>query len=550
MMQNNEKIITKIKANPLMESKRNDNRPLRVAAYCRVSTDDADQLNSYNAQKRYYTEYINANPKWRLVDIYADEGITGTLVKKREDFLRMIKDCERGKIDMIITKSVSRYARNIVDSLSYLRKLKKMGIGIFFEEQNLDSLKEDTETYIGIYSVMAQAESENISANIKWGITKRMENGTYCCNMNMYGYRRDKQTKKVIIIPEEAQTVKKVFSLFLDGYSTRQICLYLEKNNIKTFSGNSKWNQSAITKMLQNEKYAGDILYQKTYRVDGISKQTKVNRGERNKYLVKNSHPAIIDRDTFQRVQSEFAKRITKKIVSDSSITNIGRYSGTYVLSELLVCDDCGGKYRRKYKKKKDGIYHYWRCNSRLESGDKYCDNSKGLEEKQLQRAICGALSKVIAQQEEGYAVMKSHILYAVSGEEKSEELYAVEKSIRDEENHINELIDLSISSGSNSEKYEMAIKESSKMISVLKEERERILIFLQNNESAKTELERLDKYLRENQAVVDEFDEAVIYRTIDCIRVTKDAKLIICIKGGIEITEDYYDYSEIKKIA
>ena len=166
MMQNNEKIITKIKANPLMESKRNDDRPLRVAAYCRVSTDDADQLNSYNAQKRYYTEYINANPKWRLVDIYADEGITGTLVKKREDFLRMIKDCERGKIDMIITKSVSRYARNIVDSLSYLRKLKKMGIGIFFEEQNLDSLKEDTETYIGIYSVMAQAESENISAAI------------------------------------------------------------------------------------------------------------------------------------------------------------------------------------------------------------------------------------------------------------------------------------------------------------------------------------------------------------------------------------------------
>ena len=153
-------------------------------------------------------------------------------------------------------------------------------------------------------------------------------------------------------------------------------------------------------------------------------------------------------------------------------------------------------------------------------------------------------------QQDAGYAVMKSHILYAVSGEEKSEELYAVEKSIRDEENHINELIDLSISSGSNSEKYEMAIKESSKKISVLKEERERILIFLKNNESAKTELERLDKYLSENRAVIDEFDEAVIYRTIDCIRVTKDAKLIICIKGGIEITEDYYDYSEIKKIA
>ena len=172
-----QKIVTKIEANPALVSRKNSNRPLNVAAYCRVSTDAEDQINSYRAQVSYYTEHISQNPKWRFVDVYADEGITGTMVKKRENFLRMIKDCEKGKIDMILTKSVSRFARNIVDSISYIRKLKAMGIGIYFEEQNIDSLKEDSETYIGIYSVMAQSESENISANVSWGIRKRMQNG-------------------------------------------------------------------------------------------------------------------------------------------------------------------------------------------------------------------------------------------------------------------------------------------------------------------------------------------------------------------------------------
>ena len=161
-------MVTKIAANPLLVSRNNPNRLLNVAAYCRVSTDDADQLNSYNAQMEYYKKKIMENLKWRYIDIYADEGITGTLAKKRDNFLRMISDCEKGKIDLILTKSVSRYARNVVDSLSYLRRLKAMGIGIYFEEQNINSLTEESETYIGIYSVIAQSESENISGNVKW----------------------------------------------------------------------------------------------------------------------------------------------------------------------------------------------------------------------------------------------------------------------------------------------------------------------------------------------------------------------------------------------
>ena len=208
IMQLETKIVTKIAANPAL-SKRNDpNRILKVAAYCRVSTDDEDQLNSYRTQKSYYTELIKKNPKWRFAGIYADEGITGTMAKKRDDFMRMIEDCEKGKIDLILIKSVSRYARNIVDCISYIRKLKALGIGIYFEEQNINSLTEDSEVYIGIYGVMAQSESENISANVKWGINKRMQNGTYACRFNLLGYRRDKVTREIQIVPEEAETVK------------------------------------------------------------------------------------------------------------------------------------------------------------------------------------------------------------------------------------------------------------------------------------------------------------------------------------------------------
>lgn len=235
---------------------------LKVAAYCRVSTDDEDQLSSCRTQKSYYyTELIKKNPKWRFAGIYADEGITGTTVKKRDDFLRMIEECEKGKIDLILIKSVSRYARNIVDCFSYIRKLKALSIGIYFEQQNINSLTEDSEVYIGIYGVMAQTESENISANVKWGINKRMQNGTYVCRFHLLGYRRDKKTKEIYIVPDEAETVKKIFRMYLQGMSLDQIKKHLESNNILTVKGNTVWDKGAIKLMLTNEKYAGDVMY-------------------------------------------------------------------------------------------------------------------------------------------------------------------------------------------------------------------------------------------------------------------------------------------------
>lgn len=336
------KIVTKIEANPLLLKHNDENVLLRVAAYCRVSTDSDDQIESYKAQVAHYSEAIAKNPKWRFVDIYADEGITGTIDTKRPNFLRMIRDCDKGKIDLIITKSVARFARNTVDSLRYVRKLKAEGIGVFFEEQNLDSLKVDNEMLIGFYSVMAQAESENISANVRWGIRQRMKSGTFAFRYNILGYRKgvDGQPE---IVPEEAEHIQTIYRMYLDGSSLDQIKACLEQNKILTAQGSDIWSKQIIQNILTNERYCGDMLLQKTFTENPITKKVKKNRGEMAKYLVLNNHPAIIGKDTFKSAQMEMAKRSNKRVTSDLSITGKGKHSGKYALTDLLVC--ANGQY-------------------------------------------------------------------------------------------------------------------------------------------------------------------------------------------------------------
>ena len=538
------RVVTKIPADAGKSSRIEFGKRIKVAAYCRVSTDDEDQLNSYRVQKDYYTRYIANNEKWEYVDVYADEGITGTQVKKRDEFLRMIKDCEKGKIDMILTKSVSRFARNIVDSLSYVRKLKAMGIAIYFEEQNINSLKEDSETYIGIYSVMAQSESENISANVKWGISKRMENGTYCSNMNMFGYRRNKITKEITIVESEAEVVRWIFNLFLDGKSALQIKNWLEENGIKTFYGKSVWQTTSILAILQNEKYCGDVMYQKTYCVDCLTKKKKVNNGQKTKYLVVNDHPAIIPRDIFKAAMAEFARRNALRSKSDNTISCRGRYSAKYVLSELLICEECGSHFRRKTVKKKDGVHHYWRCISRLDHKDKYCDFSTGLEEKNLQAAICRAISRVLQGREDGYELLKSKLIYATS-DVNTDELYLVEKGIHDEQIRIEELADLAIQSKFNKDKYTEAIADCSQRIKDLRERRDMLVMHIKCNEKAREEIERIENYTKQMKPVMTEFDDAIIHRIVNSIQVTKDLNLRIFIKGGAEIVEPLFPPEE-----
>lgn len=393
---------------------------------------------------------------------------------------------------------------------------------------------------MGIHSVMAQSESENISANVKWGVLKRMENGTYCGNMNMFGYRWNKQTKEAYVVPEEAEAVKLIYRAFLDGLSTLQIKHMLEEKHIKTYSGNDVWERKVIVSILTNEKYCGDVMYQKTYSEDCLTKRKIVNHGERDRYLTRDKHEAIVSRDLFYSVQAELAHRNAIKSASDTSITQKGRYSAKHILSELLICDDCGSRYRRKYHKSKDGVKYYWRCLNRLENGKKSCGNSSGLEEEALKATICRAISGVLEKRENGYELVRSHLIYAKSGDTKAEDLYIIDQAIKDEEVRIDELTELALGSENNQDKYMEAIADCNKRIAVLRENKDAVTDQLRYNTAAQNEIDRIQKYLNENRAVVHTFDDATIHRMVNSIRVTKDLDLVIYIKGGIEIVEHY----------
>ena len=451
--------ITKIEANPILSSRKDEYRRLRVAAYCRVSTDEEDQLNSLETQMQYYTSKIAENPNWTMVGIYADEGITGTRADKRDKFMKLMRDCQKGKVDYILTKSTSRFARNTVDSLTWIRKLRAIGIGVYFEEQNLDSSKVENETLIGFFSVMAQSESESISGNVKWGIHKRMRNGTYAVQFNMLGYKRGDDGEPYII-PEEAEVVREMFNRFLDGASLGQLKDFLESKKVLTRRGKSEWSISVIRGMLSNEKYVGDILYQKTYRADCISKKVKVNRGEMTRYLVSNNHAPIIDRDTFNLVQAELSRRTSKNKKMDSAITEQGKYSGKFALSELLICGSCGSAYRRNSKVAKGKTTYYWRCVNRVEHGMKYCKDSAGVEEKMLQESICRCLSKMLEDSQEVYSLIQSNLTYAVSGNSAALDMHLIETQMKQVKQDADNMMEKMSKTEGSTELYEKALSE------------------------------------------------------------------------------------------
>ena len=374
----------------------------RVAAYCRVSTDSEEQLNSYEAQKSYYTQKIEESSDWEMAEIYADEGISGTSMKKRTEFKKMITACKRGHIDLIITKSLSRFARNTVDCLETVRLLKANGIGVYFEKENINTLTESSEFLITLFSGFAQAESESLSKNIAWGKQKSAEAGKVDFQYKkMLGYRKgvDGQPE---IVPEEAEIIRRIYRRYLAGCSLGQIKQELEQDNIPTAQKVERWSSAVIHNILTNEKYMGDALLQKTYITDCISKKVKKNMGERPMYYVENNHPAIIPRETFDQVQKEMTRRSSKrKVLQKSGKTELGKYSGKYALTELLVCGECGSPYKRVTWARNGKKRIVWRCVSRLEFGTKYCHNSPTLDESRLHNAILAAMNEYAAIRQE-----------------------------------------------------------------------------------------------------------------------------------------------------
>ncbi|HEM5964011.1 recombinase family protein [Streptococcus suis] len=324
------KVIT-IEATPSIIRSSSDEFSLkkrRVAGYARVSTDHEDQATSYESQMRYYSDYINGRDDWEFVKMYSDEGISGTNTKLRTGFKAMVEDALNGKIDLIITKSVSRFARNTVDSLTTVRQLKEVGVEIYFEKENIWTLDSKGELLITIMSSLAQEESRSISENVTWGLRKQFAEGkVHFPYTNVLGFKAG-EDGAIVVDQDEAKTVRYIFQQALIGKSPYHIAKDLTEQGIPSPSGKSQWNATTIKRMLRNEKYKGDALLQKTFTIDFLTKKKNINRGELPQYYVENNHEAIVDRETFDAVQ----------LVLD----NKGRKSSTTIFSSKLVCGDCG----------------------------------------------------------------------------------------------------------------------------------------------------------------------------------------------------------------
>ena len=527
--------VTVIPAKVQTAESRDKYHQLRVAAYCRVSTELEEQQNSYQVQIAYYTDLINKKKEWTLAGIFADEGISGTQTKKRTEFNRMIRMCRNKKIDLVITKSISRFARNTVDCLEYVRQLKDLGIGVIFEKENINTLTMTSEFIIALYGSFAQAESESISKNVSWGKEKAYREGKVQFQYkHLLGYKKGADCKPEII-PEEAETVKLIYTMFLDGHSMKNIALILHVKGIHTKTGSTEWRTNTITRILQNEKYVGDALLQKTFTSDCITHKVVKNHGERPMYLVTNHHDPIIDRDTYNRVQQELARRNSKRKISDKTVTEQGKYSSKYALSELLICGHCGTPYRRTTWAARGKKQIVWRCLSRLEHGKKYCPDSPTIKEEQLHRGILRAINNYYSCRNDIVRILKANI-GSVLECQGQEEILSVEKRLKEIDQARTDLVNLIASGGCDEDKLD---SEFAKLYAEEQGLSERLTMLKSQNKTSEETQAKLDKIMdmiEHEKFELETFDNVLIRKLIECVKILSKTEILVIFKGGYEV--------------
>ena len=533
-----EKKIIEIPANPVHKEKDIRKRELRVAPYCRVSTDSEEQLNSYKSQIEYYTQIIEENPHWRLAGIFADEGLSATSTKKRAQFNRMIQKCRRGGIDLIITKSVSRFARNTLDCIGYVRKLKDMGVGVLFEKEGVNTLEMDDETLLTIFGVLAQTESQSLSKNVAMGFRQSFKAGKVPFRYNGFlGYRKGEDGNPEID-EDEAKIIRRIYHRYLAGESVGKIRLDLMADGIRSPKGKEEWAEVVVQSILRNERYVGDALLQKTYIKDVISRKSEKNNGVLPQYYVQNNHPAIIDRDIWNKVQEEIARRTAKrKSPSKTAHTGSSKYSSKYALNEILVCGECGTPYRHVVWTKPDGKVAVWRCISRLEHGKKHCKKSPTMPEEALHSAIMSAISEAILQDALLTAITDS-VKAAACADSDAAEYQAARRRIGELDEMSSNLIAQSATAGEDEDFFDKKIKE-------VFEERTKWSKIVRDFEMK----DSLDRYterqvteavslLEREPLLLSQYDDQIVRQLVDTIRVEAKDQITVILKGGTEITQ------------
>ena len=532
-----ERIVEVIPAtwNPADESVR-EIRKLRVAAYCRVSTELEQQQSSYDIQIEYYTRHIMQNPNWIFAGVFADDGRSATNTFRRDDFNQLMNQCMKGKVDMVITKSISRFARNTVDCISWVRKLREKNVAVYFEKENLNTLDDSTEMILTILSSQAQEESRAISTNVKWGYARKFEKGE-STGQRSYGFRKA-PTGEMCIVEEEAAVIRNMALWFLDGDSLERIKHRLEDAGIETTTGKRTWSTGTIYNILTNEKIMGDVLLQKTFTADYLTKRRVKNSGQQKQYYVKNHHEAIIPKAVYYKIQEEIARRSSlKKAGTRKGKTAQGVYSSKYALTGIMVCNECGAHYRRTTWAKNGKKVIVWRCINRLEHGTKRCHESPTLKEEVIQEAIMGKLHSLsIDQEEENFLNgVKEDILRAakvVGGACTEEE---IDKTIEELRDQLMDYVGMAAREHGGENWYSDRMRKLGLQISELKRRRESI----REQEKIRDEYEYLDQEISRiigetGGATGAEFDNIFIRQIVREIRVISKNKLQIQLRTGM----------------
>ena len=646
-------------------------RKLRVAAYARVSSNSEDQKHSFTAQNAYFSKLITDNPDWELADIYADQGITGTSIDKRDDFLRMMEDCRKGRIDRILVKSSSRFARNTKESLEAVRELAALGVSVYFEEQNIDTAQVSGEVLIAMFAALAQRESEAISERMRWSYRTRIDKGRFSTNKAPFGYMladgrleinteeaevvkeifdmslqgesisdiakrvskmdiptRDKTSYwqessilyilhnekyagdcllqktytaqelprfrkrnlgkyrqvfvssrvkwgkhqamrtgkaniqyktllgyekgpdgEMVVNAEQAETVRKIYELYLSGQTLRNIKEILEAGGFKNTAGTTEWTTSNLRTILSDEKYCGDVLLQKTFIRDCISKQVIRNTGQLPMYLIQNHHEAIISREQFDAVQMELARRRaqtggTKK----SAPTGMSRYSGKYALSGLLFCGECGTAYRRVVWTQHGEKRAVWRCSSRLDYGKKYCKESPTLDEAPLQQAVLAAINasmsgrKVLADQ---LVDAMEQELAPVPGESMS--LGDIDRAVTELGKQFDTLLAKAVNG--DADEYAERFRAISTTMEKLKRRKAAILSIRQEQEQISRRIHAAASAMTAVTMGITEWDDGVVYQMLEKVTVLADNRIKVTFRNGVEI-EQTVDQPKRRKFA
>lgn len=493
---------------------------LRVAPYCRVSTDSEEQKNSYNSQLKYYQELITRRPEWVFVDIYADEAISGTLDYKRTDFMRMINDALNGKIDLIITKSISRFARNTLDTLKYVRMLKEKNIAVLFEEENINTLEMSGELLLTILSSVAQQESENISEHVKLGIKMKRERGELVGFNRCLGYKANYETNTLEIIEEEAEIVRYIFDRYIQGAGSTVIARELNELGKKPIKGN-KFQESSIRGIIRNEKYKGDVLMGKTFTVDAISHKRVKNYGEEDMYYIENHHEPIVSVETYNKAHEILEKRAENRRLGRGK--GFERYSRKYAFSSMIYCGCCGKYYtRRNWNSGTHNAKRVWQCTNLVKKGKDLCPKSKGIPEEILEECFLEAYKLLVNNNSEIIESFISNMEITLNEIGKDGILEKIDKEIEKLNLKMNNLVDMKLEETITNDQFETKRIKIAKSIEKKQKQRAEIEEEIHNEEAINLRLEKF-KEIFANRTILEKFDREVFECLIEKIIIGEE---------------------------